>query len=483
VASILVILLTIFVLIASRNHPVFTFWLLFNLYFDPGGYQGVLFQGNIVSIFKFTDIIFLLFWIPYFNLKNRRSVFIEEKYLNLFYKYMGIYMLYFVIVYGFIIPQINDRVDFITFLIKSRLYFMAFLLIRPIYFFVKYGMEDHFKIVVYSAAICLTLYFISLISGLKLIPIATGDRYINSGIMRITLWNYGLFDWVLNLAFIVLLLKIKIKNKRLLFYSGLLMAFAIVLTLTRRELIGRVFSILIILIIANYLFKSYRKIQIVKIILPLVFLSGLLYITFPKYIGYASDEYKSIGSLVSTGLDKEGNTDYRLAGTGDVVSMEKLISEHPFFGVGFTRYSYEDLTNFRDLDNPLAGLYAGGELPYLGSIGKVGIIGLVFFLPMYILILMMSLKLYRIIKKNDINIFMKYNSYELIFAVFAITFTISKFTFNLFNIFVETYSPAAFIVFVIILSILIACHDNLNKTLNSRQKENLLNNPEAVTIH
>lgn len=396
---------------------------------------------------------------------------------------MGIYMLYFVIVYGFIIPQINDRVDFITFLIKSRLYFMAFLLIRPIYFFVKYGMEDHFKIVVYSAAICLTLYFISLISGLKLIPIATGDRYINSGIMRITLWNYGLFDWVLNLAFIVLLLKIKIKNKRLLFYSGLLMAFAIVLTLTRRELIGRVFSILIILIIANYLFKSYRKIQIVKIILPLVFLSGLLYITFPKYIGYASDEYKSIGSLVSTGLDKEGNTDYRLAGTGDVVSMEKLISEHPFFGVGFTRYSYEDLTNFRDLDNPLAGLYAGGELPYLGSIGKVGIIGLVFFLPMYILILMMSLKLYRIIKKNDINIFMKYNSYELIFAVFAITFTISKFTFNLFNIFVETYSPAAFIVFVIILSILIACHDNLNKTLNSRQKENLLNNPEAVTIH
>jgi hypothetical protein len=112
----------------------------------------------------------------------------------------------------------------------------------------------------------------------------------------------------------------------------------------------------------------------------------------------------------------------------------------------------------------------------------VGIIGLVFFLPMYILILMMSLKLYRIIKKNDINIFMKYNSYELIFAVFAITFTISKFTFNLFNIFVETYSPAAFIVFVIILSILIACHNNLNKTLN-RQKWNLQNNPEAVTIH
>src|ERR1035437_2102020 len=480
-ALILIMLLSIFVLIASRYHPVFTFWLLFNLYFDPGGYQAVLFQGNIISILNFSDIIFLLCWIPYFSLKNRRSVFSEEKYLSLFYKYMVIYLLYFVIVYGFIIPQINGRGDFITFLIKSRLYFMAFLLVRPIYYFVKYGMEDHFKIVIYSAAICLTLYFISLISGLKLIPIATGDRYINSGIMRITLWNYGLFDWVLNLAFIVLLLKIKIKNKRLLFYSGLLMAFAIVLTLTRRELIGRVFSILIILIITNFLFKSYAKIQIVKIILPLVFLLGLLYITFPKYIGYASDEYKSIGSLVTTGLDKEGNTDYRLAGTGDVVSMKKLISEHPFFGVGFTRYSYEDLTNFRDLDNPLAGLYAGGELPYLGSIGKVGIIGLVFFLPMYILILMMSLKLYRIIKKNDINIFMKYNSYELIFAVFAITFTISKFTFNLFNLFVETYSQASFIVFVIILSILIACYNNLNMTL-AQEREVLKNNQLDAAI-
>src|ERR1035437_4507138 len=93
-ALILIMLLSIFVLIASRYHPVFTFWLLFNLYFDPGGYQGVLFQGNIISILNFSDIILLLCWIPYFSLKNRRSVFSEEKYLSLFYKYMVIYLLY-----------------------------------------------------------------------------------------------------------------------------------------------------------------------------------------------------------------------------------------------------------------------------------------------------------------------------------------------------------------------------------------------------
>jgi len=385
-------------------------------------------------------------------------------------------MLYFVLVYGFIVPQINGRSDFITFLIKSRTYFMAFLLIRPIYFFVKFGMEVQFKFVIYLAAICLTIYFISLISGLKLIPIAMGDRYINSGIMRITLWSYGLFDWVLNLAFIVFLLKIKVKNKKLLFYSGLLMAFTIVLTLTRRELLDRVFSLFIVLILVKYLLGSHRKIQIIKLFLPLAIVIGLLGITFPKYIGYVNNEYKSVESLTKTGKDMAGNEDYRFAGTGDVVLMKKLIRENLFFGVGFTRYSLEDLSNLRDSNNPLAGLYAGGELPYLGSIGKMGIFGLLMFLPVYILILNMSLKLYRIIKNNDINIFIRNNYYELIFSVFALTFTINKFTFTLYNIFVETNNSSSFFIFIVIVSILIACYNSFNKALE-QQKVVLQNNP------
>ena len=481
-ALILIFLLAIYVLIASRYHPVFTFWLLISLYFDPGGYQGVWFEGNVISNINFTDIIFILCWIPYINISSKESNLSGDKYFNLFYRYMSIFMLYFVIIYGYIIPQINGRPDFFGFLIKSRLYFMAFLLIRPIYIFIKNGMVAYFNIIVYSAAICLTLYFLSLISGINLIPIATVDRYIDSGIMRITLWSYGLFDWVLNIALIVLFIKLRIKNKRLLFYSGLLMAFSIILTLTRRELIGRVYSLVIILIIVNYLYGSHKKVQIVKILLPLVVLIGLLNITFPKYIGYANEEYKGIVSLVTSGRDQEGNEDYRLSGTGDVVLMKKLISENLFFGVGFTRYSYEDLGNFRDLNNPLAGLYAGGELPYLGSIGKMGIFGVLLFLPMYILIIYMGLKLYKTIKNNNILIFIKHNPYELIFVVFALTFTVSKFTFNLFNVFVETYSPVALLGFVINLCILIASYNSFTKTLE-QEKRSLQNSTIVETVH
>jgi uncharacterized membrane protein len=147
-----------------------------------------------------------------------------------------------------------------------------------------------------------------------------------------------------------------------------------------------------------------------------------------------------------------------------------------FFGVGFTRYSLEDLSNLRDSNNPLAGLYAGGELPYLGSIGKMGIFGLLMFLPVYILILNMSLKLYRIIKNNDINIFIRNNYYELIFSVFALTFTINKFTFTLYNIFVETNNSSSFFIFIVIVSILIACYNSFNKALE-QQKVVLQNNP------
>ena len=247
-AIILISLLAIFVLVASKNHPEFIFWLLINLYFDPGGYQAVLFDGNIISNINFTDVIFLLCWVPYFSLKNKFVDINEDKYFILFLKYMGIYIFFFILVYGFIIPQINGRSGFVTFLIKSRTYFMGFLLIRPIYIFLIHGMKANIRIIIYIASICLTLYFISLLSGLKLIPIATVDRYKDSGIMRITLWSYGLFDWVFNLALIVLLLKAKIENKKLLYYSGLLMAFSIVLTLTRRELIGRVYSTIIIVL-------------------------------------------------------------------------------------------------------------------------------------------------------------------------------------------------------------------------------------------
>ena len=207
---------------------------------------------------------------------------------------------------------------------------------------------------------------------------------------------------------------------------------------------------------------------------------GLLYVTFPKYIGYANDEYKSVVSLAKTGRDIEGNEDYRFAGTGDVLLMKKLIKEHLFFGVGFTRYSYEDLSNFRDEDNPLAGLYAGGELPYLGSTGKMGIMGLLLFSPMYFLIIQMSLKLYRVIKKNVINVFIQQNSYELILAVIALTFTITRFTFSLFNIFVETYNAPSLLGYVINLTILIVCYNKLNKT---QEIQNLgLQNNQIIVI-
>jgi hypothetical protein len=196
---------------------------------------------------------------------------------------------------------------------------------------------------------------------------------------------------------------------------------------------------------------------------------GLLGITFPKYIGYVNNEYKSIESLTTTGKDRAGNEDYRFAGTGDVVLMKELIRENLFFGVGFTRYSLEDLSNLRASNNPLAGLYAGGELPYLGSIGKMGIFGLLMFLPVYILVLQMSLKLFRVIKNNDINIFLKNNYYELIFAVFSLAFIINKFTFTLYNIFVETNNSSSFFIFIVIVSILITCYSSFNKTLEQQK--------------
>jgi hypothetical protein len=334
---------------------------------------------------------------------------------------------------------------------------------------VKYGLKINYNIIVYSAVICLSLYFVSIISGINLIPIATTDRYIDSGIIRVTLWNYGLFDWVLNLAFIVLLLKIKIENKRLLYYSGILMAFAIVLTLTRRELVGRIINFLIIIIMVNYIFKSLRNFQIVKLIIPAAFLFGLLYLTFPQYLVYATDEYKNLSKLIITGVDKEGNIDYRLAGTGDVVAMKQLIKENLFFGVGFTRYSYEDLSTLRNLNNTLAGLYAGGELPFLGSIGKVGLVGLILFLPLYFSLFVMSYKVIKIIRKNTLTVLINQNRYEIVFIVFVLTFAVNKFTFNLYNIFVETYNARAFLIFVIILCILIVCYNNLSRTLKEQK--------------
>jgi len=83
---------------------------------------------------------------------------------------------------------------------------------------------------------------------------------------------------------------------------------------------------------------------------------------------------------------------------------------------------------------------------------------------------------YKLLKNTNNNIFLIQNSYELIFVVFALSFTISKFTFNLFDIFVEAYNPISFLGFAIILSILIACYNNLNKTLD-QQSEVLQNNP------
>ena len=137
--------------------------------------------------------------------------------------------------------------------------------------------------------------------------------------------------------------------------------------------------------------------------------------------------------LITTGVDSEGNSEYRVSGKGDLEITKEYIRNNLLFGTGYTylywgpgyAYSLRGPTYSRAAD-------AAGEVPIYYLLFGFGIIGAVLMLPLYFLIGRLFFKiskLLRVMLNNYLN-----DPMTIIFSTYILLSIATMFTINFYNL-------------------------------------------------
>lgn len=470
-------------IIIIRNKPDLWFWIFLNLYFDPGGYVLEYLGGSLLGPLSITDVFITGMVICLISTHTNWKVIIQDQFLKKFIFLLFLFVAYYFIVYGAVVPFFNDDFNYNTFLMKNRVYPYGFIILIAVYVFTLRSISYFYSSTLFVGTICLTLYFITLITGIELIPIWEFARNPGEEAIRISMLSYGIFYLLFPLSLIVYLLSrrmsLDFKYKYWLYYSGIIMLITLLITLTKRLQIDIIGTILIITLIISYIFKSGSLSSILKIIIPAMLVILILYFTFPKYGGYIVEIGEDTFLLIATGRDSKGESDQRVTGTGDYDLVKEYISNNLFFGTGYTNLIW---TGPGTRTTPRGDTFArvmdaAGEVPIYFMFFSFGITGAVLISLLYFMMVQLFIKLLKLLRLT----FMNYLQEPIIimFSIYILLTIVTKFTINLYALSVD-FLPSQIAPTAILLGIGFALYRKLSLNLNSEPES--LNNGQNLII-
>jgi len=418
-----------------RNHPDFSFWLFLNLFFDPGGYVSGFMGGNVLGRFNLADIIIVGIVICLTSKRINWRIIFNDLFFLKFLKIFFVYMLYFFIIYGAVTPYLHNDLDYFTFLLKNRNFTYGVIILISVYVFSLRGLKYFYSITLFIGVLCLSLYWIALLTGINLTPVNEMERYRGSGMMRISMGGYGIFSLLFPISTITYILsrkqKFRLKYKKYLYYGGMLMAVTLLITLSRRVYVDIVGTVIIAILIVSYLFRTSTISKLMKFTIPSLLLSMMLAFTMPQYTTYIPMISQDIYLLITTGENMQGIGDYRVSGTGDLLAVKDSIRDNLWLGNGYTYLYWGDSPIATSSRGPYHARMAdaAGEVPIYSMFFNFGLIGAVLILSLYYQMGRLIFKITKFLKRN----ISKYQEKPLILiiSIYVILEILSKLTFKI----------------------------------------------------
>jgi len=448
-------------IIIIRQHLDFFFWLFLNLFFDPGGFVSGFMGGNVFGRFNLADVVIVGIIICLASKKIDWKIIFNDRFFLKFLKLFSVYALYYFIVYGAVAPYLHNDLNYSTFLLKNRNFVYGAIILISVYVFSLRGLKYFYSITLFVGIICLSLYWITLLTGINLVPVNEVERYRGSGMMRISMSGYGYFYSLFPISIITYILsrkqKFRLKYKKYLYYGGMLMTLTLLITLTRRVFVDIVGTIIIAILITSYLFRTAKMPAIMKFAIPALLIFMMLAFTLPQYTDYVSRIAEDTFLLIATGKDTRSVGDYRLSGTGDLLAVKDSIRDNLWLGNGYTYLYWGD----SPISTSLRGSFyarmadAAGEVPIYSMFFNFGLIGAVLILALYYQMGRLLLKTTKFLKRN----ISKY--YEepliLIISIYVILTILLKFTFRIMFL-GSDFGNHGFPTFAVILGIAFGLH-------------------------
>lgn len=438
----IIVIFTLVIII--RNRPDFWFWLFLNLYFDPGGFVGGYRDGILIGPLGIADVCIAGIVICLLYAKINWEVVYQDQFFSKFLLALFIFTLYYFIAYGGIVPYFHNDFNYPTFLMKNRQFIYGLIILIAVYFFSMRGLDYFYSITLFIGAICLTLFFITLITGVELIPIWELRRE-GTEMTRISMYSYGLFNLVFPIALTVYLLSrkvnINLKYKSLLYYAGIVMILTLLITLTRRTQIDIIGTTLIIVLIISYLLRTSKIAGIFKLVVPAVLVIVVLYFTLPDYGDYITKTAEDTFLILTTGENISGQREDRVTGTGDLDVAKEYINDNILFGTGWT---YLHWGGTRIATSPRGVVYsraadAAGEVPIYYLFFGFGLVGAILMLPLYFMLGKLFFNLIKVLKLTLINYLQ--DPMTIIFSIYILLTIAVKFTINLYQLSSDFMGP------------------------------------------
>lgn len=428
-----------------KRNPDLMFWILLNIYFDPGGYISYYFGGKLISRLYISDIVILPIIFCLFALKTSYKIIYKDKFLTSFLKAFLIFVAYFFVVYGGIIPYLNNDLDYILFLQKNRQFLYYVIILISAYIFALRGLKYFYLTTLFIGFTMLSAFLISVVTGLNIIPIMLMERYEGSNMMRIFIYSWGLFTILFPISFILFLfprrIKLHTKYRKLAYIAGMLMVLTLLVALSRRNFIDIPGTILIIVLLNSFIFRRNKALAMAKILIPLGATLVIINLTLPKYIDYISDISQDTFDLLTRGKDTRGEGEYRVSGTGDLEITKKYISDNFIFGTGYSYIHWGELGESITSRGPVyaAAMDAAGEVPIYYIFFGYGLVGFIIMFFLYSFLIRLFLKLFSLTRERIIHLIE--HPYDVLFIIYLLYWIAEKFTFSFWGLGNDFTSP------------------------------------------
>ncbi|HCY74465.1 MAG TPA: hypothetical protein DHV28_00960 [Ignavibacteriales bacterium] len=443
-AGIIAIIIIFALILIIRNKPDFWFWIFLNLYFDPGGYVYGFLGGTLLGPLNISDVFISGIVICIIYARINWQVVFQDKFLKQFLLFLFLFGLYYYIIYGGVVPYIKKDFDYPTFLIKNRYFAYGFIILISVYVFSLRSLYYFYTTTLWVGVICLTLYLITLLAGINLIPVEEMARYTGDEMMRVSMVGYGIFHILFPVALITYLLsrkfQINLNYKPWLYYSGIVMIITMLITLTRRTQIDIIGTAIIITIIISIIFRTGKLSGVLKLLVPGLLVVVVLSFIMPKYVGFIADIGEDTFLLITTGRDSKGESDQRVSGSNDYKIVNEYISDNLILGTGYTYLYWKNgrAHSARGVKFAVAS-DAAGEVPIYYSLFGYGLIGATLILILYLIMFKLFLNLIRLLKMTFINYLQ--DPLILILSIYVIMSIVIKFSIKLYALSLDFNAP------------------------------------------
>lgn len=402
----------------SKNLVDYLFWIVLLVFSNPGNILGALGEDTSDGGVNITDLLFVVLLLCSLAV-FKKQVLLEDKPFKKMLKYLLIFFVYYLIVFCFFVPQFKNVPGYSVLgtFIKIRHAIINMFLVVMVYIFYLRSYIIFFRLFLISSIAVIILFLITVLGGVDIIPVMVSDRGFIS-INRLMMENYGLMPILITMGVVQIVFGFKFKGKFIILIASLLMLLAWILSLIRRELLSAVLLFFVAMVVRNFILK--RSLIDVKKILSLgvyfLIIIGIFAVAFPKYSDAVVASVDETIYTIKYGRSSVGYKDARL-GFGKEALQEKIKNNY-IIGTGFDN-------NWRVSEE--AG-WEASDYPFLAAIAMTGIIGLLFFLPVYILLGKFMWYDINFMRRSYIDLF-RFEDYTLIVFIVYYIFDLATYVY------------------------------------------------------